>query len=103
MQGKSDEKGLAAGVTAHLTGPLYISSQICVSVVKFVYPGTLIELKGKDSKTDNPSVTGCDCEGRSTPNPAQGLESGRDRGEVRIMTCKREGSILWYSGRNVTS
>jgi hypothetical protein len=74
-----------------------------ISVVKFVYPGTLIELKGNDSRTGNPCVTGCDCEGHSTPNPAQGLERGWDGGEVRIMTYKREGSILWYSGRNVTS
>jgi hypothetical protein len=51
-----------------------------ISVVNLsLYPGTLIELN------------------------AQGLERGRDGGEVRIMTYKRAGSILWYLGRNATS
>ena len=32
---------------------------------------------------------------KATAHLAQGLERGRDGGEVRIMTYKRAGSILW--------
>jgi hypothetical protein len=52
--GKPLNGGCGAG------GTLAVVVRSVISLVNFLYPGTLRELKGNDSRTGNPCVTGCD-------------------------------------------
>ncbi len=45
--------------------------------------------KDNDMRTNNPYIRRCDCVNHRLLHPVQGLERGREGGEVRVMSCIR--------------
>jgi hypothetical protein len=56
--------------------------------VKFLYVSRDTGRVRRDNEvgTNNPHIRGCDCVNHRILHPVQGLESGREGGEVRVMT-----------------